>query len=274
MLNRGDLPAGYKKLEYLESTGTQYILAENISIDTNDFYSYKSQLLSSDRVAGIWGTVSNNLRSYIFNENNLYGISFGAATNYKLSLNASYQLLKIELNKDELLVNGIRHTSAASIEYIKTDKLYLFNQFVNNQFWPSDVRFYYFTVEGKHNFIPVLDPTGAPCMFDTVTRTPFYNAGTGDFLYPGKETTATTYSLRRPRMYAQMTRHGIRRLYHVPRGYNGTPEEYAEQNGFKLLVETPQPEEGYWLPVWHEREDCIELEWVETEPPVNEEENI
>lgn len=121
------------------------------------------------------------------------------------------------------------------------------------------------------NYIPALDVTGTPCMFDTVTHTTFYNNGTDDFLYPGKEETATTYSLRRPRMYAQMTPHGIRRLYHVPKGYNGTPEEYAAEHGFKVLVETEQPAEGYWAPVWHEREDCIELEWVETEPPTEQE---
>ena len=119
------------------------------------------------------------------------------------------------------------------------------------------------------NYIPALDPTGAPCMYDLVSKTPFYNKGTGDFLYPGEETKATTYSLR-DRMYAQCTEHGIRRLYHVPEGYNGSKEEYAEENGFKLLIETPMPEEGYWEPVWHDREDCIELEWVEIEPPTEE----
>lgn len=119
------------------------------------------------------------------------------------------------------------------------------------------------------NYIPALDPTGAPCMYDLVSKAPFYNKGIGDFHYPGEETKATTYSLR-DRMYAQYTEHGIRRLYHVPEGYNGSKEEYAKENGFKLLVETPMPEEGYWEPVWHDREDCIELEWVETEPPIKE----
>lgn len=121
-----------------------------------------------------------------------------------------------------------------------------------------------------HHLIPALDSTGAPCMYDLVSKKPFYNSGTGDFLYPGKETEATTYSLRN-RMYAQMTEHGIRRLYRVPAGYNGGKEEYAEENGFKILVETPMPEEGYWTPVWHDREDCIVLEWVETEPPAEDE---
>jgi hypothetical protein len=118
------------------------------------------------------------------------------------------------------------------------------------------------------DFVPALDPTGAPCFFDLVTKEPYYSVTGHDFTYPGKETEATTYSLRN-RMYAQYTEHGIRRLYRVPEGYS-SKEEYAEKHGFKILVETPMPEEGYWAPVWHDREDCIELEWVETEAPTEE----
>ena len=32
-------------------------------------------------------------------------------------------------------------------------------------------------------FIPALDPNGKPCMWDTVTKQPFYNVGTGEFTY-------------------------------------------------------------------------------------------
>lgn len=119
--------------------------------------------------------------------------------------------------------------------------------------------------------VPAVDPIGNPCMYDLAARLPLYNMSpTGEFSYPGKETEATTYSLRRPRMYAQMTPHGLRRLYHVPKGCTLSKEEYAEQNGFKLLVETPAPVEGDWEPVWQVREDCIERVWVETVPPAEE----
>jgi hypothetical protein len=112
-------------------------------------------------------------------------------------------------------------------------------------------------------------------MYDAVSRERFYNQGTGDFLYPGKDEEPTTYSLRRPVTYslrrpityAQLTEHGVRRLYHVPNGYNGTKEVYAMEHGFKPLVETPQPEEGYWSPQWRETAEEIVLDWVETEPP-------
>lgn len=120
------------------------------------------------------------------------------------------------------------------------------------------------------NSIPCVDDTGAPCMLDLVTQTIYYNAGTGDFLYPGKEEEPVTFSLRRSITYAQLTKNGVRRLYHVPKGYNGTKEEYAIENGFKPLVETPMPEEGYWEPYWQETEKEIVLNWVETNPPIEE----
>ena len=33
------------------------------------------------------------------------------------------------------------------------------------------------------HLIPVLDRSGVPCLYDTVTRTLIYNAGTGTFNY-------------------------------------------------------------------------------------------
>lgn len=128
--------------------------------------------------------------------------------------------------------------------------------------WKNDILLF--------DLVPALDPTGAPCMFDLVSRKPFYNAGVGDFLYPGKEEESVTYSLRRPITYAQLTEHGVRRLYKVPKGYNGTKAEYAMEHGFKPLVETLRPEQGYWVPQWRETAEEIVLDWVETEPPMDE----
>ena len=33
------------------------------------------------------------------------------------------------------------------------------------------------------NLIPALDRNGTPCMYDTVSKQNFYNAGTDEFLY-------------------------------------------------------------------------------------------
>lgn len=126
------------------------------------------------------------------------------------------------------------------------------------------------------DMLPFLDETGTPCMFDKVTRKRFYNAGTGDFLYP---TTSTTYSLRRPHAeYAKMTDTGIRRLYHVPADYEGSLEDYAIRCGYKQLIETESPnEEGkYYSFRWVETDDTLITEWFEVDPPQEEiiEENL
>jgi hypothetical protein len=106
-------------------------------------------------------------------------------------------------------------------------------------------------------------------MVDMVTRCkPFYNSGTGDFTYPGAEQAIQTLDLDfEAKNYAQLTEHGVRRLYHVPKGYNGTKDEYAAANGFKELVEPPMPMTGYWMPEWRETETQLILDWVETEAP-------
>lgn len=137
---------------------------------------------------------------------------------------------------------------------------------------PGRKRWFKFWKNGELLFdlVPAISPTGAPCMFDMVSRTPYFNEGEGDFLYPGKEQEVSTFSLRRPITYAQLTEHGVCRLYRVPRGYNGTKEEYAMEHGFKPLVETEKPAEGYWVPQWRETEEEIVLVWVETEPPAEE----
>ena len=47
--------------------------------------------------------------------------------------------------------------------------------------------FYGNNYELKHKFIPCLDNENRPCFYDTVTRHPFYNEGTGDDFIAGPE---------------------------------------------------------------------------------------
>lgn len=274
------LPAGYTRVEYLEATGPQYIDPQ-ITLGGKDKVIFLASFVKSGKLCAVYGgtnTVSLNgdgfgfffsggsayPASFVFNAETQIYKNFGLVDNetYEVKVTGEF----VEVAKQKVFFSRPSGDKKCSI------LLFACLEKGGNVVNKSSLRLFRFSVSGaqKRQLIPALDPTGTPCLYDLVTSEPFYNSGTGDFLYPGKETTATTYSLRRPRMYAQKTKRGIRRLYHVPRGYNGTPEEYAEKHGFKLLLETPAPEEGYWTPVWHEREDCIELEWVETEPPAEE----
>lgn len=135
----------------------------------------------------------------------------------------------------------------------------------------GSVKIYQFEAKNSDThriLLPRLDPTGAPCMFDRVSRKVFYNQGTGDFAYPTDAAPAAAIGLD-DEFYAKLTEHGVRRLYRVPEGCNMTKDEYAAANGFKEIVEPPMPIEGYWTPQWRETDTQIILEWVKTEPPTD-----
>lgn len=123
------------------------------------------------------------------------------------------------------------------------------------------------------NYIPALNDTGTPGMYDTVNKVFKTNAGTGDFLYPTDAAPAMSAGLDET-FYAKLTEHGVRRLYHVPKGCTMTKDEYAAANGFKELVEPPMPLEGYWMPEWRETETQLICDWVKTEPPTEEVETL
>lgn len=280
------LPIDYTPLEYIESTGTQYI---DTGILPKGSYKVSFSILSR-----VWDGYSNSNPVFFsfeggkwyFYSLNWQGIYASAgqrgygSQRYSLAYPPMHELnvrYDVVLDGGKTIRNGVELGSIGGtfeyedFEFSRISILLLNRTDVKTQ--PTSKVLYNFSIDDNGipvvNYIPALNPEGQPGLYDTVSKVFKTNIGTGDFLYPGKETEATTYSLRN-RMYAKLTEHGVRRLYRVPAGYNGGKEEYAEENGFKILVETPMPEEGYWAPVWHDREDCIELEWIETEPPTEE----
>ena len=274
------LPIDYKHVEYLEclgGDGRQYINTKlHVTQETRVFTTSECTSTSAGSLSFVYGAegyvnapVPMALAHYL--ESNGTKSTLRYFWDNKATVKAHVsgdRKVSVDYSKNGLYVNGQLKATVPYAEFRSNYPLSVFSSVLQSS-WAFYGRIYELKIWESEvlmlSFIPVLDPTGAPCMFDTVNRKAYYNAGTGDFIYPGKETEATTYSLRN-RMYAQYTEHGIRRLYRVPEGYN-SKEEYAAANGFKLLIETPQPEEGYWQPVWHDREDCIELDWVETDPP-------
>lgn len=194
----------------------------------------------------------NNVRTYDFNN--------------IIELGRRYLL---ELNKTGGYLDGIKKANITYSEWHAQD-LTLFK--LSTKIYTSGCKMYSAEViengETLLHVVPCLDQTGAPCMFDLVSRKPLYNQGTGDFTYP---TESTTYALRRVLPdWGKLTERGLRRLYHAPANYKGELYDYALENGYKPIIEPEMPEEGYWTPRWTETADEIVLEWVETEPPMDE----
>ena len=288
-IGKRGLPSGYTRVGWLESTRTQYIDTgyypcwdSAISVDAcltrvgaNTVY-YASVEKKTEGGGQRWdgayficsyggrsdGWVSHGMQSGVTQLSGVY---------------AHNQQQHIEASSNGIFIDGwkVDETFEPSI-YRNSCSLYLFaRNYQNSLELLGDARIWRFSVKekgvAKCDFIPCLDSTGTPCMYDLVRREAFYNAGAGDFLYPAPAAAARTYRMTRPYKpeYAQLTPHGVRRLYKVPDGCELSIEEYAARNAFKRLFEPEKSEEGYWTPQWTETEEEIVLEWVETESPID-----
>lgn len=318
-----EIPMTYTRLEYLEGTGTQFIdtgveMSNKSDVSLN--FKAGATMPRLSRLFGSW--TSPHYFSFLWVDG-FYRFYYGttaSSNNFNISYADAFYFEKkgnvARLNDEEKILTDREFSCRQCCLYSNQSLtyegfvgcIYSFSISRNNQL--------------QLNFIPCLDDTGTPCMFDTVTRTSFRNKGSGDFIigietqqqldslldsfpnYTGQAIEKLQITLAEalrtpenearlaeamaqnstmpamlsldgefvaPKFYAQLTEHGIRRLYYVPKGYAVTMDEYAAINGFKELIESPMPFEGYWIPEWRETDTQIILDWVETEPPTEEE---
>ena len=270
-------PSGWRPVEYLESTGTQWI-------DTGIKLSSESEVKCDYELI----TETPDTNQYLFGAqttvNNIF-MQFGYVTYAKNSPNRIYGYVKTDssvnnnlarpengkisviLNKEGLELNETFSSPSVIAENFELPiNCYLFaDNSYNHEGLFFYGRVYNFSISRAGSFqldlVPCVDSLGNPCMYDRVSKTSLYNQTDTKFLVP---TTSATYSLRQPvAEFAQLTNSGVRKLYHLPYDYEGTLEEFVKENGFKQLVENEKPEEGNWMPEWTETEDAIVLNWVE-----------
>ena len=187
------VPGGCKRIEYLESTGGQYI-------DTG--YSapngFKAQI-------GFF--ISSFLYMYIMGSHNLnepYGrnylhiptsnrIEVGAGdyylSSYLVQENTKYDV-EFSTVKNNVFLTGDNVAGPMGEGDITRSlyTLYLFalnrGDFASSKFYG---RIYYVKIYDENgtmvrDFIPILDKNNVPCMWDKITGQFFYNAGTGNFI--------------------------------------------------------------------------------------------
>ena len=284
------LPEGYQRVEYLEN-----IIPNSQFIDTNltatektsvylDIYQYQQ----IDRWGCIFGVRNSGdysglggitIWTYNYNDRPENG---GILNIYYTSVNRNSESLLIHPYLQNLKVHyEITPTKLVANEYSKivekhepftsVGSMILFGR-REVEIVPvncTQAKVYSLTIKEDNktvlNFIPCLNETGTPCMYDTITGKPFYNVGSGQFSYPAPSPTMTTDLENK--LYGKMTEHGIQKLYKTPDNYSGTIEDYVSEYGFKEIVEPPKPEEGYWTPEWTETDTQLILQWIETEPP-------
>ena len=189
------MPAGYLVAEFLESTGTQYILsgitstsetgAECESMLTKSQYNlnplgarnmYLGCRLFTPCVyqADVWGIGYNDFLRVTHTTDGFVGRKYKASTNFK--------------NNGLAELDGATLLELPDVDFEGTSKIALFgcateedsvgNKFIGAIFNAKLTQ----SSQMVRDFIPVVDAQGVPCMFDKVTKQTFYNSGTGQFI--------------------------------------------------------------------------------------------
>lgn len=207
------LPVGYTEVEYLESTGKQYI-DTGIYFDENTRIAFKSRLIYQAKgypaVYGARiGSRNNDFQLY-YNDSNVGGtptsIVFRNGSN-QYQINASAlgitdfieKDIEVKTTQTNLIVNGYT-TSVVYTAHRTPYPVVLFGQRGSNSMNVSNFgsqRIYYFKIYDNdtliRDFIPCIDPLGVPCMYDLVSKKAYYNQGTGDDFIVGRHIIPVEY---------------------------------------------------------------------------------
>lgn len=190
------LPAGYTRLAYLESTGTQYIDTA-LELTNNHSVELTSQMTKTDvSSCAIFGAqIEGNQQGYAlsFYQQQISGyLAWFFYKTTSVAILASifpkidvYDKVQISIDGGVLRINGQYITTGASGEFSSGKTCWLFarNSYSNPIAFYGKMFNFKVNRDGLVlNLQPALDTTGASCMFDTVTRKPFYNSGTGSFI--------------------------------------------------------------------------------------------
>ena len=112
---------------------------------------------------------------------------YGISSSYGIKDNLKHTHVLDLLNK-KYLIDGNQYAITSPIESKSDGTIYVFA--VNNSgtvIRKTSLNLYYFQIYDNdilvRDYIPVLDTSKRPCMFDKVEKKCYYNQGTGEFLY-------------------------------------------------------------------------------------------
>lgn len=187
----GDLPQGYTRLKYLQSSGTQWIdtgtLIENSSM-SNKKITCRYQFLDVSANGIVWG---------MFKDAHYIQLGFNVGTGFFMQAHSSWQSSVIStidyLEVYDFVVDfSTKKYSVGDEEknfltlYSGITPIYLFVR--NGDFArKTKAKLYSFVIEENGNItqelIPCLDANGVACLYDKSNDNTLYNIGTGTFGY-------------------------------------------------------------------------------------------
>ena len=185
------LEISYKKLEYIESTGTQYI-DTNCKINNNFTLQFRTNIGEGT----ILGVIDDVTAFALASAGSKDYFRFYSEEGRDFLSGNQGDSFEIYIEKNSIYVDGeIKYTEQNHMLHSFNLNLYLFAR--NNKGIASGTvvgeafsnrKLYYMKIWDDNNnlvrdFIPVLDKENVPCLYDKVEGKYYYNQGTGEFLY-------------------------------------------------------------------------------------------
>lgn len=197
-----NFPEEYKRLDYIEGTGTQWI-----DLNTKLPYQFRIELnmtiTDASRVnRGFYGVEANDTKPALWLGTELSG-STGYSFYFKYN-DITKSSSTITANNWNILHRVYQYRTGTYMQYstdggssyggatgtisdVLTDSLYLF-KINGSSANPAKMKVYSLKIYAPdnttliRNFVPAEDKNGIACLFDIVSKTTFYNQGTGSFV--------------------------------------------------------------------------------------------
>ena len=209
IMSTPDLPTGFTELEYLESTGTQWIdtevlmgndtviackaMATSVSTNANN-YLYGLSNTEANCIVTVRHQTPTTFTAQIgtyfsadYNKFETYFQNMSLGTMLEVSTNGAASVTLNNITKQAQYPAEWTAPNMA-IPIFKSRNSIAFDG-AGTILGKSYYKLYNFTItngyEKQRDLIPMLDATGKPCMFDLVSRQCFYNKNTSgeDFKY-------------------------------------------------------------------------------------------
>lgn len=181
-----DIPSNFTRVEYLQSTGTQYIDTGYIPTNSTGMKLSWTRADNNDRaVMGTRNSSAGDTRFFIgaysqgmyISWNTLYVVPTTTQINTFYETSMNYK------NDRKRFLDGTELSQITETLASINQSIYLFWIPSAANKARSKIKYAQIT-EGSElvrYFIPCIDPLGVPCMYDLVGKKPYYNAGTGTF---------------------------------------------------------------------------------------------
>ena len=181
----------YTEIEYLQSSGTQYIDTGVAGNNDNLEIAVEYKMLGFKSYSGVFG-------NYTAEADNCWRIIQTNTDNDKYYLNTNTKggggtitismpknvIHKVVMNKNAIIVDGVEYATSSNKGTENSSNIVLFRQKATNA--SSIMQLYSCKMYDNgvliRNYIPVEDKNGIYCLFDRVTKEFFYNKGTGNFI--------------------------------------------------------------------------------------------